>query len=197
MRTSPMTDRTYDKGLAGESQAVQYLEKQGMSLVHRRYRAPGGRGRYYHARRRYAGVCGGEAALYGRPGRGPDGRDVQKSSAGSSKPRSTIWRSTTTKAPSASTSSRSPQTVSSISKTRFREKNFKRFQIKMPGKSKPGIFCYTVITDRTCTARSAREPDCTCRKRRRIGGIPAQLPRLFRFGFPRIRLRCRPRWCIP
>ena len=37
-----MTDRTYDKGLAGESQAVQYLEKQGMSLVHRRYRAPGG-----------------------------------------------------------------------------------------------------------------------------------------------------------
>ncbi len=37
-----MTERTYDKGLAGESQAVQYLEKQGMRLVHRRYRSPGG-----------------------------------------------------------------------------------------------------------------------------------------------------------
>ncbi len=37
-----MTDRTFDKGLAGESQALLYLEKQGMQLVHRRYRAPGG-----------------------------------------------------------------------------------------------------------------------------------------------------------
>ena len=37
-----MTDKTYDKGLAGESQAVQYLEKQGMRLVHRRYRSSGG-----------------------------------------------------------------------------------------------------------------------------------------------------------
>jgi putative endonuclease len=37
-----MTERTYDKGLAGESRAVQYLEKQGMRLVHRRYRAAGG-----------------------------------------------------------------------------------------------------------------------------------------------------------
>jgi putative endonuclease len=37
-----MTERTYDKGLAGEGQAVQYLENQGMSLVHRRYRASGG-----------------------------------------------------------------------------------------------------------------------------------------------------------
>lgn len=37
-----MTDKTYDKGLAGESQALLYLEKQGMKLVHRRYRAPGG-----------------------------------------------------------------------------------------------------------------------------------------------------------
>lgn len=37
-----MTDQTYDKGLAGESQALRYLEKQGMRLVHRRYRAPGG-----------------------------------------------------------------------------------------------------------------------------------------------------------
>lgn len=37
-----MTDGTYEKGLAGESQAIQYLEKQGLQLVHRRYRAPGG-----------------------------------------------------------------------------------------------------------------------------------------------------------
>ena len=37
-----MTDKTYDKGLAGESQAVQYLEKQGMQLVRKRYRASGG-----------------------------------------------------------------------------------------------------------------------------------------------------------
>ena len=37
-----MTDKPYDKGLAGESQALSYLEKQGMQLVHRRYRAPGG-----------------------------------------------------------------------------------------------------------------------------------------------------------
>ena len=37
-----MTDRTYDKGLAGESRAVQYLENRGMRLVHRRYRAAGG-----------------------------------------------------------------------------------------------------------------------------------------------------------
>jgi len=37
-----MTDRTYDKGLAGENQAVQYLEKQGMELVRKRYRVPGG-----------------------------------------------------------------------------------------------------------------------------------------------------------
>ena len=37
-----MTDRTYDKGLAGESRAVQYLQKQGMRLVHKRYRSPVG-----------------------------------------------------------------------------------------------------------------------------------------------------------
>ncbi len=37
-----MTDRTYDKGLAGEGQAVQYLENRGMRLVHRRYRVAGG-----------------------------------------------------------------------------------------------------------------------------------------------------------
>lgn len=37
-----MIDKTYDKGLAGESQALQYLEKLGMQLVHKRYRAPGG-----------------------------------------------------------------------------------------------------------------------------------------------------------
>ena len=37
-----MTDKTYKKGLAGESQAVQYLEKQGMTLVHKRYRSPAG-----------------------------------------------------------------------------------------------------------------------------------------------------------
>jgi putative endonuclease len=37
-----MTDRTYDKGLAGESRAVQYLQKQGMELVRKRYRASGG-----------------------------------------------------------------------------------------------------------------------------------------------------------
>jgi putative endonuclease len=37
-----MTDRTYDKGLAGESRALQYLEQQDMRLVHRRYRASGG-----------------------------------------------------------------------------------------------------------------------------------------------------------
>ncbi|HPF87835.1 MAG TPA: YraN family protein [Candidatus Limiplasma sp.] len=37
-----MTDKTYEKGLAGESQAVQYLQKQGMLLLHKRYRAPGG-----------------------------------------------------------------------------------------------------------------------------------------------------------
>ena len=42
MKPFPMTDRTYDKGLASESRALQYLEKQGMRLVHRRYRAPGG-----------------------------------------------------------------------------------------------------------------------------------------------------------
>lgn len=37
-----MTDGTYVKGLAGESQAVQYLQKQGMQLVRKRYRASGG-----------------------------------------------------------------------------------------------------------------------------------------------------------
>ncbi len=37
-----MTERTYDKGLAGEGQAVQYLEEQGMRLVRRRYRVAGG-----------------------------------------------------------------------------------------------------------------------------------------------------------
>lgn len=37
-----MTDRTYDKGLAGEGRAVLYLEKQGMKLVRKRYRASGG-----------------------------------------------------------------------------------------------------------------------------------------------------------
>ena len=42
MKPSPMTDRTYEKGLAGESRAFQYLQKQGMQLVHKRYRATGG-----------------------------------------------------------------------------------------------------------------------------------------------------------
>ncbi len=42
MKRSQTTDTTYNKGLAGESQALSYLEKQGMQLVHRRYRAPGG-----------------------------------------------------------------------------------------------------------------------------------------------------------
>ena len=37
-----MADRTYDKGLAGEGRALAFLEKLGMQLVHRRYRAPGG-----------------------------------------------------------------------------------------------------------------------------------------------------------
>lgn len=37
-----MTDKTYDKGLAGESQALLYLKKQGMQLVHKRYRSPAG-----------------------------------------------------------------------------------------------------------------------------------------------------------
>lgn len=37
-----MTEKTYDKGLAGESQALRYLQKQGMRLVHQRYRASGG-----------------------------------------------------------------------------------------------------------------------------------------------------------
>ena len=38
-----MTDReTYEKGLAGESQAVQYLQKQGFQLLQKRYRASGG-----------------------------------------------------------------------------------------------------------------------------------------------------------
>ena len=37
-----MTDGTYAKGLAGESRAVQYLQKKGMRLLHRRYRASGG-----------------------------------------------------------------------------------------------------------------------------------------------------------
>jgi len=37
-----MTDRTYDKGLAGEGRALEYLEQKGMRLVHKRYRAPGG-----------------------------------------------------------------------------------------------------------------------------------------------------------
>lgn len=37
-----MTDRTYDKGLAGESRALSYLQKQGMELVRKRYRASGG-----------------------------------------------------------------------------------------------------------------------------------------------------------
>ncbi|MBN1778569.1 MAG: YraN family protein [Clostridiales bacterium] len=37
-----MTDRTYDKGLAGEGRALAYLEQKGMRLVHKRYRAHGG-----------------------------------------------------------------------------------------------------------------------------------------------------------
>ena len=37
-----MTDRTYDKGLAGESRAVLYLQKLGYQLVHKRYRSPVG-----------------------------------------------------------------------------------------------------------------------------------------------------------
>jgi putative endonuclease len=37
-----MIDRTYDKGLAGESRAVSYLLQKGYALVHKRYRAPGG-----------------------------------------------------------------------------------------------------------------------------------------------------------
>ncbi len=37
-----MTDGTYEKGLAGESQALQFLKKQGMQLLHKRYRATGG-----------------------------------------------------------------------------------------------------------------------------------------------------------
>lgn len=43
MKPSPMTNEgTYAKGLAGESQAVLYLQKQGMQLVHKRYHASGG-----------------------------------------------------------------------------------------------------------------------------------------------------------
>ena len=34
-----MTERTYDKGLAGESRAVLYLQKIGYRLVHKRYRS--------------------------------------------------------------------------------------------------------------------------------------------------------------
>jgi putative endonuclease len=37
-----MTEKTFDKGLAGESQALAYLQKQGMRLVHQRYHASGG-----------------------------------------------------------------------------------------------------------------------------------------------------------
>ena len=42
MKRSPMNKKTYQKGLAGESQALCYLEQKGMRLVHQRYRAPGG-----------------------------------------------------------------------------------------------------------------------------------------------------------
>jgi putative endonuclease len=37
-----MTDSTYDKGLAGESCAIQYLTERGMVLLTQRYRSPFG-----------------------------------------------------------------------------------------------------------------------------------------------------------
>lgn len=37
-----MTKKTYDKGLAGESRALYYLQKLGYQLVHKRFRSPAG-----------------------------------------------------------------------------------------------------------------------------------------------------------
>ena len=37
-----MTDGTYEKGLAGESRAIAYLQSRGMVLLERRYRSPFG-----------------------------------------------------------------------------------------------------------------------------------------------------------
>ena len=37
-----MTDSTYEKGLAGEERAIQYLQSRGMVLLERRYRSPFG-----------------------------------------------------------------------------------------------------------------------------------------------------------
>lgn len=37
-----MTENTYQKGLSGEAQAIEYLENRGMVLLNRRYRSPFG-----------------------------------------------------------------------------------------------------------------------------------------------------------